>query len=67
MPLKLKQKSLANVKDSAAGGYLTAVTISKAVLYHSHYREGSLLSDYTSGEKSQILKWNREPQGISVP
>lgn len=55
------------MSDSAAGCYLTAVTISKEVLYYSNYREGSLLSDYTSGGKSHVLKWNGEHEGTSVP
>lgn len=67
MSLILKQKSLANVKDSATGRYFPAVIISKEVLYYSNYREGSLLSDCTSGEKSHVLKWNREQGGTSVP
>lgn len=57
--LKIKIELPANVKDSAASCYFTAVTITKETFHHSGYREGSFLSE----ERSHALSWDtvREP------
>ena len=64
--MSLKQKLLANVRDSAAGFHCTAVGISKGKLYPSGCGEGPLLSDHTRGEKSRAPKWGREREETRV-